>query len=358
MQPGRDERVDIGFEAAKLIADVWQIDDDRTVWERDGFDWWPGHYRVALRVSNGVVVNGVMNYKVSVSTDFIKNVDLDNPMLPPLLHLLQKTAPSFALKVIPQEVRDEWQITDCPSVRLESNAYVDELNISWMPRFFSGMAILSVIEAQIRASEIAENLGAEPDTSAPFGSELLDLDEILYVVRDIYLPESGEASRWSETGEFDEIAETYGRLESCFGNGDGKGLTLEVPFGSDTALVQLHTTQAHPRLGNGLLATLKLPVFLSDPLSMESNWYNLLELIGDSYVPLMGSWVTDAMGDEQGVIAFSSFVPNLLYQPGIATNMALWMCGRAKWARETFFSDMDDEPLEEILKRRFERVRG
>jgi hypothetical protein len=348
------KRNDIGFQAVLEMAELWQVDDGRVVWHQDGFEWWPGHHRVIVSVSDRVEEDDATNYKLSVSTDFIKSLDLDNPMLPLYLHGLQQTASSYALKLIPQEVREEWEVTGDPMLTLESNVYIRKDNISWMPRFFAGMAILPVIDAQIRAPDIADSLGAEPDTSAPNGGELLDFDEMLFVVRDIYAPEGSKPSKWLGTQEFEEIAAAYGRLESCFGNGDDKGLTLEVPFGTDTALIRLHTDQAHPQLGNGLLATLQLPVWLEDSMSMESNWYNLLEMISFNYTPLMGSWVMHSMSEDQNVVAYSSFIPNLLFQPGLATNMALWMIGRARWARETHFPDMVDEPLEEILRKRYE----
>jgi hypothetical protein len=66
-------------------------------------------------------------------------------------------------------------------------------------------------------------------------------------------------SRWIATGEFEAIIEKWGRCDSAFGTADETGLTIETPFGDDSALLTLKTNQPHPRLGNGLLAVLIIP---------------------------------------------------------------------------------------------------
>lgn len=353
------KRQDIGFKAVEELAALWQIDDDRIIWHPDGFEWWPGHFRQVIRVSEGIEAQGRVNYQLSATTDFITDVDGENAFLPIYLHGLQKGTSSYAIKMIPEEARRQWDINEIESdISLVSQVYIREDNIGWMPRFFGGMAILQLNDAQVRAEGFAVELNARAKTSAPDNGALRDLDEILLVVRDIYIPAGREPSRWLDSGEFEDIAAQFGRLEHCFGNGDGGGLSLEVPFGSDTALIQLSTNQPHPQLGNGLLATLKLPVWIDDPMSMDPNWYNLLELSSLTYVPLIGSWCTYPMNDEQSVIAFSSFIPNLLYQPSLATNMALWMMGRAGWTRSTHYPDLIDTPLQDTLRKRYEGMQG
>ena len=51
-----------------------------------------------------------------------------------------------------------------------------------------------------------------------------------------------------------------GRSDSAFGFGDKTGLSMETPFGSDSALVRLHTDRPHPSLGSGLLSTLQFMI--------------------------------------------------------------------------------------------------
>jgi hypothetical protein len=35
--------------AIKRIAEIWQVDKARTAWSANGFDWWPGDFRVRVR---------------------------------------------------------------------------------------------------------------------------------------------------------------------------------------------------------------------------------------------------------------------------------------------------------------------
>ena len=48
--------------------------------------------------------------------------------------------------------------------------------------------------------------------------------------------------------------------------------------------------------------------------------------------------------------AFTSFVPNALYQPGIATNMALWLLGRSGWVKKRRWPHLQDKTMAEILQ--------
>ena len=51
--------------------------------------------------------------------------------------------------------------------------------------------------------------------------------------------------------------------------------------------------------------------------------------------------------------AFSSFIPNLVYGPGLAGNIVLYMMNRARWVRQIWLPDTDDLPMHEILSKRY-----
>jgi hypothetical protein len=95
--------------------------------------------------------------------------------------------------------------------------------------------------------------------------------------------------------------------------------------------------------------------FSGDALSIskESATLNFMEAISWTNFPQLGCWHShQSRGGGKG-LAFSSFLPNALYQPGLATNMALWLLGRARWARERGWPDLQDQTMLQVLQNRF-----
>jgi hypothetical protein len=146
-------------------------------------------------------------------------------------------------------------------------------------------------------------------------------------------------------------------------------MTLETPFLEHTALFTLKTDQPHPRLGNGLLATLKIPILYdqddANEFCIELNFREarLWSKVRSSQVgmPFIGNWSTvqsPAQNTSEPSFgpAFSCFLPNFLYQPGLAETITLYAFSRARWVRETCFSERADRPLDETLRERLERL--
>jgi hypothetical protein len=251
---------------------------------------------------------------------------------------------------------EKWGPPDAPlKMWFASTAYVNHEKVSWLPRFLAQMAIMQPINAQIQAKKAPDFLdGGCADTSRPAHLRGAALDGMLEVAAQIYAPAGQEPSRWENVDEFSQFAETYARNDRCFGTGDNAGLTLETPFGSDTALVNLRTGETHPQLGNGLLVTLQLPRFAeAATIAKECAYLNFLEAGSWTGFPLFGCWHPHVSRESRDGIAFTTFVPNALYQPLLATNLALWMLGRAKWVRETLWPDLQDKRMIEILEDRF-----
>ena len=38
----------LASQSLEAIAKVWQIDETRSKWSEDGFEWWPGDFRVSV----------------------------------------------------------------------------------------------------------------------------------------------------------------------------------------------------------------------------------------------------------------------------------------------------------------------
>jgi hypothetical protein len=337
------------------MYEIWMVDKNRCVWHEDGFDWWPSPFRLRVRVSDAVEVDGLTNYKVTVTSDFWKDVDLSNPKHRLYITGLQLQTSTYAPRVFDDRVTARTGLELDSRLELVSCVYIREDNFSWLPRLFAQLAIMLPIDSSIRASRIGDDAGLESDMSVmPHG--LSELDEILEVADQVYAPAGKHESRWIGSEEFEEAITQLNEFGYFYANGDGTGLTAESAFLDDTALIRIRTEEVHPQLGHGLLVTLHLPIWVDDFLSTEPSAFNALESSRFTCVPLLGSWATHQISDDQNCMAYSMFIPNALYMPGLVMNLALWMHGRAEWVKSEFFADSEDTPLNEVLEKRYRAI--
>ncbi len=346
----------------KYISDLWQVNAARTQWITPdaynlmGFDWWPGDFCVRVRTippQDGICGDG---FKISIQTDFLKNVDIQSERFEEMTATLSRFFTcTYSWVYPPKQLWNRYATSDSsPTLYLSASAYIDAENIGWMTEFIANTSIIQPINAQIQSASVTELIGCgQPDKSRPNQSDSSKLDEILEVVAQVYAPLGQEPSRFANTGEFEDFASKYAKCDMCFGFGDPAGMTLETPFGNDSALIRFHTSEKHPQLGFGLLITLQLPWF-NDKLvtAREVAEMNMLESILWCGFPQLGSWHnSEGRGGQDGV-AFTLFLPNALYKHGLVAHVAFWFLERARWAREQKFPDMKDNTMAEILKNR------
>lgn len=346
---------DLGQEAIDQLMALWQVDDDRIARTENGFDWWPSRFRVSVAALPLEKDAAEPVWRVSVRTAVLKGVDLADPERKTLVGQFGSLSPSYAWVYTPREVLEKYEMEDDGTIEFQSSVYVRYDNVEWVPAFLGRMALLQAIDAHDRGELTARMLRAQLDTSGPSGAASADfVDDILGVAGSLYLPDGKKSSRWEGSDEFREIAERFGQSDLCYGNGGPEGLTLETPMGSTSALIWLRPNVPHPWLGNGLLATLQLPFGRDDTSTVdEAAWYNFFESVQSTNIPQLGSWHSKELPRGGHSPAHSIFVPNSLFQPGLATNLALWQVGRARWVRETFYPDMQDQTMAEILEARF-----
>jgi hypothetical protein len=93
---------DIGFQALEEISQAWQIDVERITWHEHGFDWWPGHFRQSLRVSEGPLDwRGMPTWCITAVTDFLKDVDVGSLEARRVIDAFGQLAPSYSLRLPP-----------------------------------------------------------------------------------------------------------------------------------------------------------------------------------------------------------------------------------------------------------------
>lgn len=369
----------MAIDAIGTMLNLWQVEEDRIEWVGDasastifregyGFDWWPGDFKVRVRVHGPHPELDFPLYRLSVQTDFLRNVDVTTPKFEKSISDLNRKALNFAICAHPKAVAaalarygsgESDLDLKCARVWLASTAYIHEDTKHWLPKLFAGLAVLQPIEAQFRADLAMLLLGGEADRSRPPGAASpASVDDILGV--DEFIAYHGQQqSKWIDTGEFEQIVERWGGCDSGFGTAGREWLTIETPFGDQTAMLKLKADQPHPRLGNGLFATLTLPWLCESEsqttaLSVELNSIEVTRWLKVG-APMIGSWSAetwDFYEKPRFAPAFNFFIPNLMHERGLAENFVLYAMARAKWFREEFHPGAIDLPMHQILDKR------
>jgi len=354
---------DSAHQILQRIAEVWQVDDNRVQWselsaqDTPGFDWWPGDFRVRVRAHWPPETEAGSAVKVTVRTDFLKDVAIGSDRFTTMTTTMAGYATSTYAWIYPISSAGQRQelFEEGPALWFGSSAYVTPDTMSWMPDLLATTSLLQPIDAQRQAHASAKILGSgAPDISRP--AELIDagLDGILEIVAEVYSPLGEQPSRWSGTDEFEQFIDTWGRSDDCFGSSDRNEMTFETPFGNESALIRFLTAERHPQLGHGLLVTLQLP-YAGDRLTIAraAAELNFLEATSWTDFPQLGCWHARENQPDQDGLAFALFMPNALYRPVLATNISIWFLRRARWAREQMFPHLQDTSMIEILRRRF-----
>ena len=349
--------------AVQRIAEIWRIGSERIHWISEsvdcpaGFDWWPGDFCVSVRAVNPLASSDFNGCKVLIRTNFLKNISIDNNRIELLIATISRFSTSTYAWVYPtQNFWKHFEATqNSLNLWLSSSAYIDENNLGWMTDFLANTSIIQPINAQLQSSSLPELLGCgAPDKTKPNSTVIDKLDDMLEVVGEVYAPIGQKPSYFANTGEFEDFAKKYAQSDICFGFGDQAGMTLETPFGSDSALIRFYTNEKHPQLGHGLLVTLQLPWFDKDiNIARESAELNFLESIDWTRFPQLGCWHSSESREGQTGVACTLFIPNALYKKGLVAHIAFWFIERARWVRKKKFPNTSDLKMIEILEKRY-----
>ena len=319
-----DRQPDVGVGAIDKIFKLWQVDEAWSLRERRGFTWWGGDFRQRVWVDDGRDDNGIFIYQLSAVTDFVCGVEPQAPAVAGLLADLNRFASSYAMMLDTVARR----ISLCSSVALH------EQNAEWIVHYFSALSIIQPIDAQSRAEVCAEMLGGTPDTSChPSSGVRVTHDDMLNLIDAVYRPQGREPSRWVTSGEFEQIPSMLMKY-GFFSTGGKDGLSAELSFGNETALIAADGGQPHPQLGNGVLLLLKLPMTLSAPMAAcVATDLNATDANNFAGSHLMGAWCSTEISRGRHIPVFASFVPNMLFRPGLLLALILSLGQKARWAR-------------------------
>jgi hypothetical protein len=353
---------EFGKQVLDRLVEAWHIDSGIR-WieggrdEPPGFHWWPGDFRVSVRINRREEAAAHRDLKVTVRTDYLKDVPTESDRFAEWAAATALENSTYAWHYFPRGIFSAEMAGSeraAGLVWLGSSAYVSRDTIGWMPELLAGTALLQPINAQHQAGIMTEVIGSgEPDTSRPADLRHLAFDDILETVADHYAPLGKGPSHWSGTDELKMIAEKWGRSDDLSDVGDPAGVSLEIPLGGVSAHIQLLTVEVHPQLGHGLMASLQLPYFDTFPyIANEAAALNLLEFGSWTGFPQLGCWRASKMR-QPGIsgLAFTLFMSNALYRPGLATHIAAWLLRRALWAYEVRYPDIQDLAILDLKQR-------
>jgi hypothetical protein len=336
-QPAPPGIPDLGPPVLEALFGKLMIDDKWSVRALRSFTWWP--YRLAQRVSvsSPRLAFGDPMVAVRVVNDLVRDVKADDTVVENIVGLMNMHASDGAYVWDP----------DARHVTVTTSAYIHNGNRS-LERFFSGAVLLTTIEAHAKAKQLAELLDGEPATSEhPVSGPRPVLDDLLNFADTDVVPRGQGVSAFA--GQAMEAARQAPSLQSTMVTSSPTGLTAELPFFGDmpaiakaalgssgpveTSLVELLTEPRHPGYGSGLLALLRLPVRQPpDEIRRLAHGLNRAEANELTGFPQFGAWCRDA-SDETSLV-FATFVPSVLFDPGIITTLLFYTGLRNEWARD------------------------
>lgn len=315
---------DVGVEVINNVFDELKVDVEWSLKFDRGFEWWAHNLKQMMWVTEGINDNGIHIYSIYVKTDILRNISVSLNDVEKMLGAIGTMACGASLIYDPNNnTLDSW-----------SSFIVHKDNSEWMTRLIVSFAILQIEEAE-RVSDLmsASLKGDIAKSSNPFSEPRKEPDEMLSVVSSLFVPRGQEKSPWNDCDELIEIQKMFND-GNCFATGDKSSLTAEFPFNNETSMMRVITTEPHPVLGSGIGMFLHLPIRSTvENCSSIASQLNNAELNKSEMFHFMGSWCVKELG-EYSVPAFAFFIPSLLYQPGLLTNLILPMVQRAFWASD------------------------
>lgn len=302
-----------------LFHEQLKVDEEWSVRTENGFRWWADRNAQTIEVVGETPgLNGNTGYFVSVRTELLRELDLDERAATTINSLLMP----FASMAGPVYDRETKTLSLCLLVR------VHEVIAPWMNPIISVAALLQIDEARRLGTEWAELCNAKEAVSGHLDHGIRpEPDELVSTVEDVIVPLGSQPSP-CESGDFEDVVDQYMRQPPALeANAGGLGFTVEFPYGGMSSLCQVNADQRHPRYGNGLQIVQSFPLGdLSERDGITlALWYNELDLTQRPLGYGFGSYCY-----RNGLISFNSFWPNVTYQPGLLANIYFTCAERAR----------------------------
>src|SRR4051812_29243741 len=126
---GMVETRSLGARAVKQIADTWTVDEDRLEWVDNGFDWWPGSFRVAVRHHAG---SDPDRWRLSVPTDFVEDAPVGDRRFTLLTSSIGSLASSYSYVYETEGMAARLKAPSSNNLYLFSSAYISSELMDWL----------------------------------------------------------------------------------------------------------------------------------------------------------------------------------------------------------------------------------
>jgi len=337
---------DVGDAVVENIFRQLNIDEEWSTPIPRGFAWWAHRFRQRIWTTPAYDDDGIVIHRLFAVTDAVRDVGVSANKVDMALGPLASMALGSAMVYSPPE----------NVIRLWSAVTVHEEIAQWMGHLFASYAILQLIEAEQRAEAIAQFVnGAVDETAHPNTGPRVDPDEMLTVLDAVFRPMGAKPSPWNGNAELNQIREIL-NSGNCFSMGDDTGLTAEFPFGEDTSMLRVITTEPHPVIGSGVGLFLHVPMWgTEEDAAQIAGALNRAEADKQSMSHLLGSWCAKTIG-ESSLPVFAFFLPTALHQPGLLMNLVFSFAGRANWVGSLLNPGSTTADVLEIVSERFQRL--
>ncbi|MCP9485032.1 MAG: hypothetical protein MSC30_04180 [Gaiellaceae bacterium MAG52_C11] len=310
--------MDLGLRTVEAVYAQLHVDDEWCVDHERGFTWWGHDLAQSIWAETAFDDDGITVWRVHARTDLVTGLVDERGSLEVLSHL-------NALGGLSAIGRDP---ADPTRLQLATSLYVNEDNGEWVAPLFSLSAALQAADAHALATELADLVRGERASSMhPTSGGRAEPDDMLAVVDDLPLRAGGSRFRGDEMQQAADflLGTAASRATSDLGR-----LVAELPFGDGVCTLEAETDEGHPRYGAGLRLTLKLPGGLPRVGAAQRVFQlNTLELTSFTRAHFVGSWCLSP--DDPPHVTFHAYLPNLIYRPGILSNLLLSMALRARF---------------------------
>lgn len=316
-----------------LRESVLMVDAAWSVECKGGFSWWPYRQRQDLFVDRRrKKTGGAVLERLVISTEIgtMGKADYAN-------HKLVSTLAGISTL--------SGMVCEGRNLRLHAHAWVEKANQPLYDTVLGLVAGLQIHEAALIAGALKKAGLCKPAVTPHPENGLRDEpDEIAAVVDTVIAPAGQQPTPWPAE-MFEDLRENFFAGPPCLLATTGpEGITAEFPFGPESSLLQAHTNETHPVIGNGLWVA---NAFGLDEIP-EGKRLNPLDLnaweIEHGEQPFFGSWCAP----RNGRVDFVTFVPNTMRHTAAASTFILLGAARArlmsiKWLGDDWSKTWDDE---------------